>query len=73
MADEATSDDLEQQLIEDAVEGVRSVTVDGLSVTKEPLKDRIEVADRAKRAQAAGANTMGLRFTRLVPPGGGGL
>lgn len=67
-----TSDELEQALIEDAAEGIDSVLVDGMSIRKSLLKDRMAVADRARNANAATKPHFGIRTTRLISPGGGG-
>lgn len=70
--EEITSEDLEQALIEDAADGIESVVVDGMSVRKHSLKDRLAVADRQKNTTAAALPHFGMRFTKLIPPGAGG-
>jgi len=57
--------------IEDAAAKPRSVAIDGLSVQQQSVAEVI-AADRYLKAQAAAARPhFGLRFTKLVPPGGG--
>ena len=68
----ATLQDLEQALLDEATEGIASTSVDGTSVTKQPLRDRLAVADRQVGATAVDKSHFGLRFTQLIPPGGGG-
>ena len=48
MATENTTDDLEEALLDSAVEGVASVTADGMTVTEQRLTDRIKVLERGR-------------------------
>lgn len=61
--------------IEDAaIENVRRVTTGNVSVESHSLRDQIE-ADKyfsGKNATAATRPERGLRFSKLIPPGGGG-
>lgn len=62
--------------IEDAIElqalGMVSSASDGKSSqTNIPIKDLIEADQHLARKRAASKPHMGLRFTKLIPPGGG--
>lgn len=62
-----------EEAVEAASLAPKKVAVDGQSVEEHSIKDLIE-ADRylsAKRSTAAGGSHRGLRFTKLIPPGGG--
>lgn len=54
-----------------AVEGVQHATADGISVTAMSIDDQIKAARYLAQQQAQTRNHAGLRFTKLVPPGGG--
>ncbi len=57
--------------IEDALAAPRRVKADGVEVEQHPLPDQVDAA-RYLDAKAATAkrNSLGVRLTRLVPPGG---
>lgn len=62
-----------QEAIESAALAPKKVAVDGQSVEEHSIRDLIE-ADRYLAAKRAAANSrphFGLRFTKLIPPGGG--
>ena len=62
------ADDLDQSIRENA-EGPAKATGDSGSMEQHPLPDQIE-ADRYLRSkEAAKSKRLGLRFTKLVPPG----
>lgn len=74
MPNEAVAADIEQALIDSATEGVRTVSVDGLTVSGHSLADQI-AADKYLKSQnetAAVQPHRGLRFSKMIPPGGGG-
>ena len=74
MPNEATAADIEQSLIDSATEGVRTVSVDGLTVSGHSLLEQIE-ADKYLKSQSSTAMAQphrGLRFSKMIPPGGGG-
>ena len=52
-----------------AVDGVHSVTVDGSTTTAMSIDEQIKAARYAAQ-QAATNNHLGLRFVKLMPPGG---
>lgn len=66
------ADDLTEQ-ITTAANTPNSVSVDGQQVSQRPIKDLIE-ADlylAGKQAQTNKRQGFGLRFQKVVPPGGG--
>lgn len=71
MATENTTEDLEDAVLDSAVEGISSVTVDGLTVQQQRLKDRLDVLDRRNNTAASAQPHFGMRTTRLISPGGG--
>lgn len=72
MSGDSTREELEQAILNDAADGVQRTSTDGSEVEMMDLADRIKVADRAKNRSAAARGHFGMRFTRLIPPGGGG-
>lgn len=68
---DSTTEDLEQALLNDATEGIKSVSVDGLTVTSDSLSDRMKVLDRQKNNSSASLAHFGMRHTKLVSQGGG--
>ena len=65
------ADDIEQQVTEDAVNGVQSFSDGTHSVSMVDLEKRLKVAERLRREEVAESHTgFGLRFTRLLSPGG---
>lgn len=74
MPDEAVAADIEQALIDSATEGVRTVSVDGLTVSGHSLQDMIEAKKflDSQNTTAAAQPHRGLRFSKMIPPGGGG-
>ena len=73
-ADEAVAADIEQALINSATEGVRTVSVDGLTVSSHSLAELIEAKKflDSQSTTSAAQPHRGLRFSRMIPPGGGG-
>jgi len=65
------ADTIANNIERDAINGVASVSVDGTSTTAMSMEDRIKAARYLAGQQAAAQNHLGLRFVRLVPPGGG--
>ena len=65
------SDELNDAIEQAAVDGIQSASGDSGSVTKVPLKDQIEAAKFLQGQQAVTQPHRGLRFTKLIPPGGG--
>lgn len=63
MADDLSSD------IQDAAQGPKQVTSDGLTVQAHPLLDLVKADQYLKAQDAAAKKHRGLRFTRLLPPG----
>lgn len=58
--------------IETAAETPASMSVDGVTVTQRPIGDLI-AADRYLSAKKASRQkSRGIRFTKIVPPGGNG-
>lgn len=59
-----------------ARDGIRSVTVDGVTVTADSVSDEIalDTYNRRRAAQEAGADgdAFGIRMRKMNPPGGGG-
>jgi hypothetical protein len=66
-----TDDDLEQAILESAIEGISSVTSDGVTVTQQKLEERQRVLDRRRNATSATLAHFGMRHTKLVSQGGG--
>lgn len=61
-------DDLEQTIRDNAA-GPSKTAIDGESVEQHPLPDQI-AADRYLRSQqATRSKNLGLKFTKVVPPG----
>ena len=64
-------DTIASQIEADAIAGVQRVIVDGLSVEAMSIDDRIKAARYLAQQRASARNHQGLRFTKLIPPGGG--
>lgn len=72
MADEPET--IAESLEDAAIENVRRVTTGNISVESHSLRDQIE-ADKyfsGKSTTAASRPERGLRFSKIIPPGGGG-
>jgi hypothetical protein len=65
------ADTIASNIEADAIAGVQRVSVDGQSVDAMSIDDRIKAAKYLAGQQAASKNHRGLRFTKLIPPGGG--
>ncbi len=71
----ATEEELtaaEDSLIADITSGVDSFSVDGVSVRAMDPKTRLEVLDAIRTDASRKHGHRGIRFTKLIPPGGGG-
>ena len=64
------ADDLSNKIRENA-DGPAEASVDGQTVKQHSLKDQIEV-DRYLASKQASKRKLGVRLTRVVPPGAGG-
>lgn len=65
------ADDLEQQVLEDAINGVQSFSDGTHTVGMMDLEKRLAIADRLRRDETASGNAwFGLRTTLLRSPGG---
>jgi hypothetical protein len=63
--------DLTTQIETEAAKA-QTVTVDGQTIVRRTLKEQIEADQYLKANQAAGRGApWGLRFAKIVPPGGG--
>jgi hypothetical protein len=58
-----------EQPIRDNAAGPAEVSVDGQSVRQHALRDQIE-ADRYLSSKGAAKKRLGIRLTRVSPPGG---
>ncbi|HAN99111.1 MAG TPA: hypothetical protein DCQ98_17515 [Planctomycetaceae bacterium] len=56
--------------IRDSAQGPAKVSGDAGSVEQHPLPDQIEADKYLAAKQAARSKSRGLRFNKLVPPGG---
>ena len=65
--EQAMPDDLKDKIKENT-EGPASAEVDGQRVTQHNLKDQIE-ADRYLQSKQAMKKRLGIRLTKIVPPG----
>jgi len=67
----AVSTDLSDQIADNA-EGVAEATIDGNRVRQHPLRDQIAADKHLATKQAVRNNrtSLGLRFAKIVPPGG---
>ena len=63
---------IQQAIEEAAIDGIQSSSIDGMSATAMSIDDQIKAAKYLAGQQAAGQPHQGLRFIKLVPPGGGG-
>jgi len=70
MATQAEIDAVEDALIANAA-GPASVSVSGQTVTAKTSDDLIKSANYLSAQRGLSKNHFGLRFTQLVPPGGG--
>lgn len=62
------ADDLEQT-IHDNAEGSAKASGDSGSVEQHPLPDQIEADRYLASKKAAKSKNLGLRFTKVIPPG----
>lgn len=60
-----------EAIAENAIAGVKNVTVDGVSATAMSVDEQINAAKYLAGQDAVAQNHFGLRFVKLVPPGGG--
>lgn len=76
MATDAELESIETRIIEDVDAGMQSVSVDGMNINITDPGRRLDVLERLEnrtaRETAAIKPHFGLRFTKLVSPGGGG-
>lgn len=63
------ADNVNASIAENA-QGVKSSKSDEGEVEQHSLPDQIAAAQHLARASAAKTNSVGIRFRRLVPPGG---
>jgi hypothetical protein len=72
MPDQADVDAITDSITDGAQQPL-SATVDGNSATQQSIDDKIKAAQYAAGQVAAGAGNghFGLRFSKLIPPGGG--
>jgi len=60
-----------QTIIENALAAPRKVKADGVEVEQQPLPDQIAAAKFLDgRAATRKRGTLGVKFTKFVPPGG---
>lgn len=64
------SESIRDQVAQDALDGIQSTSVDGLTVTQLHPMARLDVADRLNRNSRNPFLMM--RTAKLIPPGGGG-
>ena len=57
------------ETIADAAQNPRKAVVDGVDIEQHPLPDLIKAAQYDAAKKAAKRSSLGLRFTRLTPPG----
>lgn len=62
------ADDLEQSIRENAQQPAKT-SVDSVNVEQHALADQIEADRYLKSREAMRSKRLGLRFTRIVPPG----
>ena len=72
MPTQAQLDELENAIIQDAINGVRSFTADGVSVTSLTPQERKAILDELIPDETAMQTTFGMRHRRLDSPGGWG-
>lgn len=72
MATQAELDALRDAIIEDAKTGVRSVTVDGVSVTSLTPEQRLAAVEEEVPDETLTQSSFGMRHRRLSSPGGWG-
>lgn len=65
------ADDLEQAILASAVEGISSVSTDGLTVTEQSLDQRLKVLERQQNSTAASLDGFGMRHRQLRSGAGG--
>ncbi len=63
-------DDIESAIAANAI-GPKRVQIGNESVEQQPVADQIAAANFVAGQGAASKPAFGLRFTKLVPPGGG--
>lgn len=59
------------EAIEQALTQPASQSENGRTITERPIKDLQDARDRETGNRAAAKSHFGLRFTKLIPPGGG--
>lgn len=64
------SDDLSDK-IEEAANEPKSAASDGQSATNRDLRELIEADEYLAGKRAAKKRTLGIRFSKIIPPGGG--
>lgn len=64
------SDDLSDK-IEEAANEPKSAASDGQSATNRDLRELIEADEYLAGKQAAKKRKLGIRFSKIIPPGGG--
>jgi hypothetical protein len=65
-------DELENAIIEDAITGVKSVTVDGMTVVGLTPQERRALMDEVTPDEVPTQTSFGMRHRRLSSPGGWG-
>ena len=65
------SDTILSDTIESKAAKAQTVVVDGITVTQRPLTELVEADKYLEGARAANIGGFGLRFQKIVPPGGG--
>lgn len=64
-------DDISDAIAQAADDGIASVTVDGQTTVTKSIDEQIKAAQFVARETAKDKPGIGLRFFKLVPPGGG--
>lgn len=62
------ADDLEQSILENAQQPAKA-SVDSVNVEQHSLADQIEADRYLASKQATRSKRLGLRFTKVIPPG----
>lgn len=72
MPDQSDIDDITSSIVTGA-QKPKSATVDGNSATQQDIDDKIKAAQytAGQVTASAGVGHFGLRFSKLIPPGGG--
>ncbi len=68
MTDEELQD-AHDQVAADAADGLRNVSVDGMNVNLDSLKDRQDALDRAKKRKAARCGVLPIGITKVISRG----